>query len=68
MGRIGKHSVIGLGRNMTRCDHCNDCEEVCPMGVRILDHPNERIRDELCTLCLDCVGACPQDAMELKFF
>ncbi|MHA2106712.1 MAG: 4Fe-4S binding protein [Candidatus Hodarchaeales archaeon] len=67
MGQIGKNSMIGVGRNITKCTHCGICEDVCPMGVRILSHPPEKVRSEHCTLCLDCVAACPDDAMEIKY-
>ena len=66
-GQIGKNSVIGVGRNITKCTHCGLCEDVCPMGVRVLSHPPEKVRSEHCTLCLDCVAVCPEDAMEIKF-
>jgi polyferredoxin len=68
MGVIGKNSIIGVGRSITKCNHCGICEDVCPMGVRILSHSPEKVRSEHCTNCLDCVGACPEDAMEIKFF
>ena len=68
MGIIGKNSIVGVGRSITKCNHCGICEDVCPMGVRILSHPPEKVRSEHCTNCLDCVGACPEDAMEIKFF
>ncbi|MHA2175986.1 MAG: 4Fe-4S binding protein [Candidatus Hodarchaeales archaeon] len=67
MGQIGKNSMIGVGRNISKCNHCGICEDVCPMGVRILSFPPNKVRSEHCTNCLDCVGACPEDAMELKF-
>jgi len=67
MGQIGKHSILGLGRNISKCTHCGLCEDVCPMGVKILSHKPEKIRSELCTNCLDCMAVCPENALELKF-
>ena len=67
MGECGKYSLIGLSRNPARCDKCGDCEKVCPMGVRILDYPYERVSDTYCILCMDCVAACPKDALEITF-
>jgi len=66
MGRLGEHSLIGVGRNITKCNHCGLCEDVCPMGVQILSHPAERVRSVHCTNCLDCIAICDEDAMELK--
>jgi polyferredoxin len=67
MGILGKHSLFGIGRNISKCNHCGLCEDVCPMGVRILEHPPEKVRSEQCINCLDCVAVCPEDAMEIKF-
>lgn len=66
MGFLGTNSLLGLGRNITKCNHCALCEDVCPMGVRILSHPSEKVRSPHCTNCLDCVAVCPEDAMEVK--
>ena len=67
MGRIGKFSLIGVGRKLPLCDHCGDCEKVCSMGVPILQYRDPpKIRDSMCTNCLDCVEACPNDAMHIK--
>lgn len=67
MGHLGKNSLIGVGRNISKCNHCGFCEDVCPMGVRILSHPAEKVRSPQCTNCLDCVAVCPEDAMEIKY-
>jgi len=67
MGHLGKNSLLGVGRNISKCNHCGLCEDVCPMGVRILSHPAEKVRSPQCTNCLDCIAACPEDAMEIKF-
>ena len=67
MGHLGTNSLLGVGRNISKCTHCGLCEDVCPMGVRILSHPAEKVRSPQCTNCLDCVAVCPDDAMEIKF-
>lgn len=67
MGILGKHSFLGISRNISQCNQCGKCEDVCPMGVRILDHQPSKIRSVHCTLCLDCVSECPHNALEIKF-
>ncbi|MFX0173905.1 MAG: 4Fe-4S binding protein [Candidatus Hodarchaeota archaeon] len=67
MGHIGKNSFVGIGRNISKCTHCGLCEDVCPMGVKILAHPPEKVRSLHCTNCLDCIAICPEDAMEIRF-
>ncbi|MHA2223667.1 MAG: 4Fe-4S binding protein [Candidatus Hodarchaeales archaeon] len=66
MGILGKNSLLGIGRNISKCSRCNLCEDICPMGVRVLSHPPEKVRSEHCINCLDCVAICPDDAMEIK--
>ena len=66
MGFLGKNSIVGIGRNISKCDLCGICEDVCPTGVRILDEEPEKIRSAHCTLCLDCIDACPHNALRLK--
>jgi polyferredoxin len=65
MSPISKHSLIGLNRNLALCNQCLACENVCPMGVRILEHP-ERLRDPMCINCVDCVHVCDTGALTFK--
>lgn len=66
MGKIGKNSQIGLERNIALCTNCGICEDICPMDVRILDHPS-RIRDSMCISCGDCIAECPEGALSMTF-
>ncbi|MHA2272359.1 MAG: 4Fe-4S binding protein [Candidatus Hodarchaeales archaeon] len=67
MGMMAPNSILGVGRNITRCTHCGDCERSCPMHVRILDYSGDRVRDSQCINCLECMEICPEDAIELRF-
>jgi polyferredoxin len=40
-----------------KCNDCDKCVRVCEMGCRPAE-PN-------CTNCGDCMGTCPQDAIEI---
>lgn len=43
-----------------RCDACGRCVGVCPKRVLGIEGSKLVIRDEMaCTLCMDCVRACP---------
>ncbi len=69
MGRIGKHSLIGISVDPIKCTDCGKCEDVCPMGVRILDNLDDanHLRSEACIMCMDCVFSCEEDgAISLK--
>lgn len=66
MGKIGKNSILGINRNMTKCNDCGLCDKACTMGIRITELPAGRIRHQNCILCLDCVNVCPEDALSLS--
>jgi len=57
-------SCKGLYLDEGKCNHCNICQDVCPIG---LDLPNylEKM-DERCIHCLYCYSACPKRAIEFK--
>ncbi len=70
MGMVSQHSFLAIARNPAKCTPsvCNLCEQACPMGVKILDYPFERVSDSECILCMKCKHVCPNDAIILKFF
>ena len=54
----------GLYLDKSRCDRCDMCRCVCPLG---LDLPNYLEKtDERCIHCLYCYSACPKKAIEFK--
>ena len=65
MGKFGKYSLIGLKRNPVLCNECGDCNAICSMGVRVMDHP-DKIKDPLCIGCMDCAYVCEEGAIQLK--
>ena len=44
---------------------CHTCSEVCRMGA--IGAQDGKIAPEACTLCLDCVEACPRGIISFKF-
>lgn len=69
MAIMNKFSFLGLHRNPIKCakGECRLCVEACPMNVRILDLPWEKISDPECIYCMKCVDACPDKAIKLKY-
>jgi len=68
MGIFSRFSFLGMKRDPVRCTKkCPECIRACPMQVRILELPWEKFNDQECILCLDCVEACPNGALGLKF-
>ncbi len=43
-----------------RCDACGQCVTVCPKGILGIDGSKLVVTNEMaCTLCMDCIRACP---------
>jgi ferredoxin-type protein NapH len=66
LGIFSKYSLLGIRRDLTKCDKCMKCVNVCPMQIRILELPWEKFNDLECILCIECINACPNDALKLK--
>jgi polyferredoxin len=58
--RIG---ILGLVKTGDRCTRCGNCYRVCDMEIRAIadDVTHRNILQEDCTMCLKCVGACPEE-------
>ena len=49
------------------CDACGKCVEICPRKVLAKTANKVEVRDLMaCTLCQDCVNACPQNPPAIK--
>jgi len=49
------------------CENCAKCVDICPKKVLAMKEKKVAIRDLLaCNLCMDCVGACPQEPKGIK--
>ncbi|MCA9297608.1 MAG: 4Fe-4S binding protein, partial [Phycisphaerales bacterium] len=49
------------------CEHCGHCTAVCTSNVRVHEEVRDygAVVDPGCMKCLDCVSACPNDALSL---
>jgi ferredoxin-type protein NapH len=59
---FSKVKMVKLTLNHSRCTHCDACHDVCPMGVRFNESPN----DMECISCLACTKACKLNAITLE--
>jgi len=69
-GLFNKFRLIYLGRDPGKCvgKKCKICQDACPMGIRILDTPFQRIDSSNCIMCLKCYTACDKNAIKIKIF
>jgi polyferredoxin len=59
---FSKVKMVKLTLDYARCTHCDVCHDVCPMGVRFNESPN----DMECISCLACTKACKLNAITLE--
>ena len=66
LGAVSRWSIFGLHKDSERCTGCNRCLLNCqggddPVGGALW-HKSE------CLMCGNCLGSCPEHALEFRFF
>jgi len=66
LGLVSRWSILGLHKDLSKCNNCNLCELHCqggddPVGGAPWHKPE-------CLMCMNCVGACPHQSLQFKFF
>ncbi len=66
LGAVSRWSVLGLHKDPAACDNCNRCLLHCQGG----DDPIGGVpwRKAECHMCMNCVGSCPHDSLQFRFF
>ena len=66
LGAVSRWSILGLHKDEAACDKCNRCLLNCQGG----DDPIGGLpwRKAECLMCMNCVGSCPHDSLQFKFF
>jgi len=61
--------AIGRIRVNDSCEGCGHCTAVCSSNVRVHEEVRDfkMVVDPGCMKCLDCVSACPKDALRFDF-
>lgn len=63
-----RFSVLKIRGDMSRCDECGACVQMCPMDIQILDYIREerRVLSTECMLCQTCITVCAKDALKVS--
>jgi len=66
LGAVSRWSLFGLHKDPASCDKCNRCLMHCQGG----DDPIGGVpwRKSECLMCMNCVGSCPHNSLEFRFF
>lgn len=56
-------SLLRITCDKSKCASCGKCKQVCPMNVDVTDNSRKRKNGTECILCMECVKACPKDAL-----
>jgi polyferredoxin len=66
LGAASRFSILGLHKDPAACDKCNRCLLNCQGG----DDPIGGVpwRKAECLMCMNCVGSCPHDSLQFRFF
>jgi polyferredoxin len=66
LGVVSRWSILGLHKDPSSCDKCNRCLLGCQGG----DDPIGGVpwRKSECLMCMNCVGSCPHESLEFRFF
>jgi polyferredoxin len=66
LGAVSRWSVLGLHKDASTCDHCSRCLLDCQGGDDpICGAPWHKAE---CVLCMNCVGVCPHNSLQFRFF
>ncbi|MFC1703970.1 4Fe-4S binding protein [Candidatus Omnitrophota bacterium] len=64
----GVFALLKIKGDKDTCQDCQECAEACPMDIRIPEYTKagKRVLSSECTMCLDCIKACPHKALEVS--
>lgn len=62
-GLFNKVTLFRVQVDRNKCTECFICQNVCPMDIKIFQHPGSHD----CIRCGRCIRACPQDALSFRY-
>lgn len=63
-GWMNPIALYGYQINEKKCTGCKKCQRTCEMNIPVYEKPNH----QECIRCGNCLGTCPEQAIERKFF
>lgn len=64
LGIVAVFSPWKVTREAQKCTGCNLCNKACPNRINVAE--SRRVWSAECSSCLDCLEACPAEALEYK--
>ena len=65
LNRKPKYQILNVIKDPNACTHCGICNKKCPYGIDVDALSGGRLNSVDCTLCGECVAACPTDALHI---
>ena len=65
LNRKPKYQILNVIKTAGLCTHCGICNRKCPYGIDVDGLSGGRLDAVDCTLCGECVAACPVDALHI---
>jgi len=62
---VSRLSPAGIVRNSSACVDCGRCDKACGLGLEVATV--DKVTSGQCTLCVECVGSCPKDALQVTW-
>lgn len=60
-----KYQILNVIKTSSACTHCGICNKKCPYGIDVDGLGGGRLDSVDCTLCGECVAACPTEALHI---
>ena len=64
-----RFSLLKISTDKDLCTQCGACDRACPMDIKVSQYAQEgkRVTSTECILCMECINACPQNALDSSF-